>query len=690
MGVPTKNAVIGQFVNGRNAQDDFLQLANNHGGTVFAWIDYLGNLNGTFASIATPGGNNKDVQYNNNGVLGGSDLFTFVPNFPTQTSLEAVSLGQFAATSNFASMQILTAFSGTVSRTYNYGLDIQSQLLAPAGGSVGTLAGLHTYIDGATSLGGTATNLVGADIHVNTGVGFQTNGIGVNITFAGNADYPNCYGMRVQPMTPFGGATVWGVYCDNTGAFFGDGVAITTQNDGPTNVTGAVLTLTNTSGSVPSYIVKGSDDSLTIRTDSASTSASPSIKLNHTGNLEIDVPNCGNLTFQNGGTIAPWGQNAIVWSLFQTGTSPHGFAVAASSKATSIFLNIDNGSITQTSPAAVSVVLSQVSVSGGTVTYTGVITGGTGNLLAGQTAAITGFSTGGNNVSSFAITSSTGTTLVGTTTTQANETHVAAAQINFSAPGLIMAGSYSSAIADITTIQNIIGVGTTPTSVLTISNSGANVWGGVSISGGGFKLAQPIAATSIANQNSNTIVIEGNVWTGSVSESNNWTIQNVINAGTLQGQTLTFTCNLSNAAINLAATVTTGELIANGIFTTSIEVVSPTATNIGNGSSGTMGVQGSWWNGAAAVGTETSFQEVVGAGTNPSQQTVLSNTGAHLWLGLAVSGILTANTLIEANTHTPSSATDTGTTGQIAWDTGFIYICTATNTWKRVAISTWP
>jgi hypothetical protein len=37
----------------------------------------------------------------------------------------------------------------------------------------------------------------------------------------------------------------------------------------------------------------------------------------------------------------------------------------------------------------------------------------------------------------------------------------------------------------------------------------------------------------------------------------------------------------------------------------------------------------------------------------------------------------------------PATATSTGTTGTIAWDSGFIYICTATNTWKRVAIATW-
>jgi len=41
------------------------------------------------------------------------------------------------------------------------------------------------------------------------------------------------------------------------------------------------------------------------------------------------------------------------------------------------------------------------------------------------------------------------------------------------------------------------------------------------------------------------------------------------------------------------------------------------------------------------------------------------------------------------NSEAPTSATDTGTTGTISWDADYIYICIATNTWKRTAISTW-
>ena len=37
----------------------------------------------------------------------------------------------------------------------------------------------------------------------------------------------------------------------------------------------------------------------------------------------------------------------------------------------------------------------------------------------------------------------------------------------------------------------------------------------------------------------------------------------------------------------------------------------------------------------------------------------------------------------------PASATATGTLGEIRIDANYIYVCTATNTWKRTALSTW-
>lgn len=38
---------------------------------------------------------------------------------------------------------------------------------------------------------------------------------------------------------------------------------------------------------------------------------------------------------------------------------------------------------------------------------------------------------------------------------------------------------------------------------------------------------------------------------------------------------------------------------------------------------------------------------------------------------------------------TPASASATGNAGQVCWDANYLYVCTATNTWKRTALATW-
>ncbi len=50
---------------------------------------------------------------------------------------------------------------------------------------------------------------------------------------------------------------------------------------------------------------------------------------------------------------------------------------------------------------------------------------------------------------------------------------------------------------------------------------------------------------------------------------------------------------------------------------------------------------------------------------------------------------INSNTLRVRTARTPASATATGNAGDICWDANYIYVCTATNTWKRTAISTW-
>ena len=50
---------------------------------------------------------------------------------------------------------------------------------------------------------------------------------------------------------------------------------------------------------------------------------------------------------------------------------------------------------------------------------------------------------------------------------------------------------------------------------------------------------------------------------------------------------------------------------------------------------------------------------------------------------------INSDTIRLRNSNTPSSATDFGFPGEIRWDANYIYVCVATDTWKRVALSTW-
>lgn len=63
-----------------------------------------------------------------------------------------------------------------------------------------------------------------------------------------------------------------------------------------------------------------------------------------------------------------------------------------------------------------------------------------------------------------------------------------------------------------------------------------------------------------------------------------------------------------------------------------------------------------------------------------------TNTGEQLQVG----GVVRANQYkLSALNTAPASATATGTLGEIRVTSGFIYVCTATNTWVRAALATW-
>lgn len=68
--------------------------------------------------------------------------------------------------------------------------------------------------------------------------------------------------------------------------------------------------------------------------------------------------------------------------------------------------------------------------------------------------------------------------------------------------------------------------------------------------------------------------------------------------------------------------------------------------------------------------------------------------GANNKVGIGASDPQTAldinsDTMRLRNSSTPSSAGDYGFPGEIRWDSNYIYVCVATDTWKRVALSSW-
>ena len=68
-----------------------------------------------------------------------------------------------------------------------------------------------------------------------------------------------------------------------------------------------------------------------------------------------------------------------------------------------------------------------------------------------------------------------------------------------------------------------------------------------------------------------------------------------------------------------------------------------------------------------------------------------SPSPAKRWSDVFITGTFdNAGSLLRLRTaKTPSSSSDTGDAGSICWDENYIYVCTATNTWKRSPISTW-
>ena len=198
---------------------------------------------------------------------------------------------------------------------------------------------------------------------------------------------------------------------------------------------------------------------------------------------------------------------------------------------------------------------------------------------------------------------------------------------------------------------NISSVGTL--SSLTVSGSGS--LGNLTVSGSG----------SMAS-----LTVSGNVIAGNI-------------IGTVIG-------NISNAVYaNTAGTVTTNaqpNITSVGVLTTVVATgnISTTGNLIVTGNVESTGLI----RGVTVLATGN----LVGGNANitTSVNTLLVNAANISAVDISASRITTSSNVsvggILSSLPQTKAANATGTAGQICWDSNYIYVCTATNTWKRAEI----
>lgn len=122
----------------------------------------------------------------------------------------------------------------------------------------------------------------------------------------------------------------------------------------------------------------------------------------------------------------------------------------------------------------------------------------------------------------------------------------------------------------------------------------------------------------------------------------------------------------------------------------SILTVNCNDTNIGVGN---VNIQGAGGNITISPSPYSGAYNVI-AGSGSAGLYLQLDAGSTLVVGGAgvnaiVNGKATVFSFNISSPSTPASSSATGSPGDIAWDSNYVYVCVATNTWKRAALATW-
>ena len=87
-------------------------------------------------------------------------------------------------------------------------------------------------------------------------------------------------------------------------------------------------------------------------------------------------------------------------------------------------------------------------------------------------------------------------------------------------------------------------------------------------------------------------------------------------------------------------------------------------------------------NSSIAIGSNTANIYLFAGGTlAANRKAIIAANGVNITSNLTINSVFTAP-------QTTKTGTSAGNPGEICWDASYIYVCTAANTWKRAALST--
>jgi hypothetical protein len=241
--------------------------------------------------------------------------------------------------------------------------------------------------------------------------------------------------------------------------------------------------------------------------------------------------------------------------------------------------------------------------------------------------------------------------------------------------GLKIAGTTSATSS--TAGAFLVGNGTAATNVA-IGGGNINAGGIISATTGGFKGANYLNSTGLT----------GNIITGDTNQDFyiNGSIKMSLSAATTSLSSTTPSTGVGTGALQVAGGIYAG---AASYFGGSLGGANQRVATFANtGGNGFIEIGGSASKAAQILATGSGVMALytnATAGTIGTLALTLSETQAATFAG----AVTIAGTVIHTLSATPASASATGTVGTMSWDANYIYICTATNTWKRVAIATW-